>query len=105
MSEIRTVAADELWLSPCYGLNTVAIHFSWNDEVTEHATVLGPVIAALERALEPCRPRPHWGKLFSVAPDVLERRYERLPEFRAMVRSFDPNGKFRNEFLSSALGL
>ena len=29
VAEIRTVAADELWLSGAYGRDTVALHFTW----------------------------------------------------------------------------
>jgi hypothetical protein len=58
ISELRTVAADELWLSPSYHRDSLAIHFTW---IRDEAAVL-PVVAAVEEALRPVQPRPHWGR-------------------------------------------
>src|SRR4030095_7335125 len=74
-SEIRTVAADNLWLSPCYKQACVAIHTTWEQEVN---TVM-KLIAHMEANLAPFHPRPHWAKLFTIPPSVLHSRYERLP--------------------------
>jgi xylitol oxidase len=90
ISEIRTIAADDLWLSPEHGRDTVGIHFTWkrDQDAVERALI------AVERALEPFAPRPHWGKLFPSAP-----RYERLPDFVALLDRLDPRGAFRNDWL------
>ena len=69
VSEVRTVAADGLWLSPSYRRDSVALHFTW---VKDPAAVT-PVLAAVEDALAPFDARPHWGKLFGVDPDTLAR--------------------------------
>lgn len=95
-SEIRTIAADNLWLSPCYKQDSVAIHFTWKQDWPAVSKLL-PVI---EKELAPFNVRPHWGKLFTVAPGLLEKRYEKLPEFRELARELDPTGKFRNAFLN-----
>src|SRR5581483_4611086 len=95
ISEIRAIAADELWMSPCYRQPTVAIHFTWKQDWEAVSKVL-PVI---ERELEPFEARPHWGKLFTMSPAVLKKRDERLPEFVELARKWDPKGKMRNEFL------
>jgi len=95
ISEIRAIAADELWLSPCYRRDSIALHFTWKPDWPAVSRVL-PVI---EKELSPFEPRPHWGKLFTLAPSVLRSRYERLPEFVALARRYDPGGKLRNEFL------
>jgi xylitol oxidase len=95
ISEIRTIAADELWMSMAYKRDSVAIHFTWKQDWPAVSKVL-PVI---ERELEPFQPRPHWGKLFTMAPAVLKSRYERLPEFVEMAKKQDPARKFRNAFL------
>ena len=97
ITEIRTIKADDLWLSPAYQQDCVAIHFTWKPEWPEVSNLL-PVI---ERELAPFNPRPHWGKLFTVAPKELQSRYEKLPDFLALAGQFDPNGKFRNEFLNT----
>jgi xylitol oxidase len=95
VSEIRTVAADDLWLSPAYGRDTTALHFTW---IADTAAVL-PVVADLEAALEPLRTRPHWGKVFGTPPATVASRWPRLPEFRKLLAEHDPTGKFRNEML------
>ncbi|MGW0084968.1 FAD-binding protein [Streptomyces sp. NPDC003393] len=98
--EVRTVAADEQWLSPSHGRDTVALHFTW---VEDTATVL-PAVRRLEEALEPFDPRPHWGKVFTVPAAALRARYPRLDDFRALVRELDPAGKFTNGFVGDLLG-
>lgn len=101
VSEIRTIARDELWLSPNYRRDSVAIHFTW---IRDAEAVL-PVVAAVERQLAPYAPRPHWGKLFGIPPQTLARQYERLPDFQRLARHYDPTGKFRNELLDSYLAV
>lgn len=97
--EIRTVAADRLWLSPQYGRATAGIHFTWK---REPAAVLR-VLEHVEAALEPFRPRPHWGKLFLAGADTLADRYERLADFAALAGRLDPHGVFRNDWLRTRL--
>ncbi|MEV0218838.1 FAD-binding protein [Streptomyces sp. NPDC050704] len=98
--EVRTVAADRQWLSPSYGRDTVAFHFTW---VEDTAAVL-PVVQRLEEALAPFDPRPHWGKVFTVPPAVVRGRYPRIGEFRALAEELDPAGTFRNAFVGEVLG-
>ena len=95
ISEIRTIAADELWLSPCYRQETVAFHFTW---IKDTKAVL-PVLGLIEERLAPFAPRPHWEKLFTVEPDVLRSRYVRLPDFQALAQDYDPTGKFAGDFV------
>jgi xylitol oxidase len=94
--EVRTVAADRLWLSPAYGRDTVALHFTW---VKDTAAVL-PVLALIEEALAPLGVRPHWGKLFTVPAERIRDAYPRMDDFRALVAATDPDGTFGNAFLS-----
>ncbi|HEV8558826.1 MAG TPA: FAD-binding protein [Actinophytocola sp.] len=96
ISEIRTIAGDELWLSPCYHRDSVAFHFTW---IKDTAAVL-PVVEAVEERLAAFRARPHWGKVF-----VRSGHYERLSDFMDLARAYDPAGKFRNEFLREYLHL
>jgi xylitol oxidase len=97
ISEIRTIAADDLWMSPCYKQACVTIHFTWKQDWPAVQKVL-PVI---ERELAPYQARPHWGKLFTMAPSQLHLSYQKLPEFVALCKKYDPQGKFRNEFLNT----
>ncbi len=96
MTEIRAVAADRLWLSSFHGRDSLAIHFSWRNDWPAVRAVL-PLV---QRALAPFDARPHWGKLFTCAPDYLERVYGApLQRFRDAARGLDPRGRFRNDFL------
>jgi xylitol oxidase len=99
VSEIRTVAADALWLSPAEGRDTAALHFTW---VSDTAEVL-PAVAALETALEPFGTRPHWGKVFGTAPAKIASLWPRLPDFANLTLKHDPDGKFRNAMLETHL--
>ncbi|MEU8248766.1 FAD-binding protein [Nonomuraea sp. NPDC048916] len=92
ISEVRTVAADDLWMSPCRDRDSVAVHFTW---VKDWAAVL-PVLTLVEDVLAPFDPRPHWGKLFTRWPSCPER-------FRELVRRYDPAGTFGNDFLRRAV--
>ena len=96
ISEIRAIAADDLWMSPCHKQDCVTIHFTWKQEWPAVSKLL-PVI---ERELAPFKARPHWGKLFTTSPAQLKSIYEKLPEFVAAGKEYDPQGKFRNEFLN-----
>ena len=93
-SEIRTVAADEAWLSMAYHQDSVAFHFTW---ILDPGAVR-PVVAAVERELVPLGARPHWGKVSGMPPQAVRARYPRWDDFGALARSLDPGGKFRNEF-------
>ncbi|SBT45664.1 FAD-binding protein [Micromonospora auratinigra] len=90
--ELRTVAADELWLSPNHGRDTLAVHFTWIGD----AAAVAPVLAEVEERLAPFAPRPHWGKLFTADPTASYPRYD---DFLALLGEFDPAGKFRTDEL------
>lgn len=98
--EVRTIAADDQWLSPAHGRDSVAFHFTW---VADAEAVL-PVVRRVETALNPFGPRPHWGKVFAVPAEVLRGRYPRLPDFTALAASLDPSAKFTNTFVREMLG-
>src|SRR6266436_34480 len=97
ISEIRAIAADSLWLSPCYKQPCVTIHFTWKQDWPA-VKMLMPLI---EKELAPFKARPHWGKLFIMSPAELKSVYKKLPDFIQLSKKYDPQGKFRNEFLSS----
>ena len=96
ISEVRSIAADNLWMSPCYKEPRVTIHFTWKQDWPAVSKLL-PVI---ERELAPFDVRPHWGKLFTISPEKLRSTYAKLPDFIALCRQYDPKGKFRNDFLN-----
>lgn len=95
IAEIRTVAPDDLWLSPSFQRDTVALHFTW---IKDTAAVT-PVIAAMEYLLTPLGARPHWAKLFGMPPHVVRALYPRSADFQDLLSRYDPDGKFRNGFI------
>jgi xylitol oxidase len=97
--EIRTIAADDMWLSPVYGRDTVALHFTW----VQDTPAVTPVLGAIESALAGLDARPHWAKLFTTPPDVVAGLYPRFDDARRLLSTYDPKGVFRNELLDTYL--
>ncbi len=97
ISEVRTIAADNLWMSPCYQQACVAIHFTWKKDWPGVRQLL-PLI---EEQLAPLDARPHWGKLFTMPATRVQSLYAKLPDFQDLLRTYDPQGKFRNAFLDT----
>jgi len=95
VSEIRTISADDLWMSPCYGTPCVAFHFTFRRDWP----ALKALLPGIEEALAPFHPRPHWGKMFTMAPEKIQACYPRLADFRELLDTHDPHGKFRNAFI------
>lgn len=99
VTELRTVAADPLWMSMAYERDSVAIHFTWKPDWES----VRQLLPRIEEQLSSFQARPHWGKLFTVPHETLQRLYPKLPEFQALAKRYDPKGRFRNEFLDRAL--
>jgi xylitol oxidase len=93
--EIRTIAADRLWMSPQYGRDSVGLHFTWRPE----PEAVTRVLADIEAALASFEARPHWGKVFVGDAATIADRYERLPDFIRLTERLDPRGAFRNRWL------
>jgi xylitol oxidase len=94
-AEIRTIAADDLWLSPSDGRDTVAFHFTWQPDAEAVAAAVGVV----EEVLVPLNARPHWAKVFRMEPELVRERYPRSAGFPGLLDRFDPAGKFRNAYI------
>jgi len=94
--EIRAIAGDELWLSPAYHRPPVAFQFTWKPDWI----AVRDLLPAIEAALAPFDPRPHWAKVFTMPADEVRSRYENMDAFVELASRFDPDGKFRNDFLS-----
>jgi len=99
ISEIRAIAADELWMSPCYNQPSVSIHFTLKQQTDAVLKFLPKV----EELLAEFNVKPHWGKLFTIAPATLQSRYARLDDFVQLMKKYDPNGKFRNDFINTQI--
>ena len=96
ITELRTIAADELWLSTAYQRNSLGIHFTW-----KKTDLIFPVIAKIELALKPFLYRPHWGKVFTADPTYLTSVYPRMADFKSLIGNLDSNEKFQNSFTNS----
>ena len=97
ISEVRTIAADNLWMSPCYGEDCVALHFTFKPDWP----AVEKLLPRIEAQLAPFSPRPHWGKLFTMPATAVQPRYSKLGAFRELLSRHDPDGKFRNLFIDA----
>lgn len=95
ISEIRSIAADDFWMSPCYKQDSITIHTTWTQKTKEVLALLPKI----EAALAPFNAKPHWGKLFTMDTLTLQNRYEKYGDFVALAKSYDPDGKFINGYL------
>ncbi|WP_309052466.1 FAD-binding protein [Streptomyces sp.] len=96
VGEIRSVAADGLWLSPVHQRHSVAFHFTWLPDTA----AVTKALYVIEEALAPFAARPHWGKLFVTEPDVLRGLYPSYDRFERLTADADPRGVFRNDFIA-----
>jgi xylitol oxidase len=99
VSEIRTMCADQLWLSGAYGRDTVGIHFTW-----QRRPEILDLLADLDAVFADRGGRPHWGKLYDADPGSVSSRYPRFADFAALAAGMDPSGTFRNRTLDGLLG-
>jgi len=95
VTELRTVAADRLWMSPQYGRDTLSVHFTWQPDWA----AVRRALVEIEAALAPFGARPHWGKVFLADAAAIAPLYERLGDFRRLVGRLDPGGVFANDWL------
>ena len=95
ITELRTAAADELWLSGAYQRPMLAIHFTWKPE----PDAVHALLPEIEAALAPFDARPHWGKVNLVDAETLARVHPRLADSRALFERLDPTGMFSNDYL------
>ena len=97
ITEFRTIAADDLWISPAYHRPSMAIHFTWKPQTPEVTKVL-PLI---EAKLAPFDAKPHWAKVFTMPPATLQALHPRMADYKALLNQYDPKGKFRNNFMDT----
>jgi len=95
VTELRTAAADELWLSPAFGRDVLAIHFTWRKLPDE----VGALLPDIEAALAQFGAWPHWGKVHRFNAETLERMHPRLVDARTLFDRLDPEGMFSNAHL------
>ncbi|WP_181028556.1 FAD-binding protein [Pseudoclavibacter sp. RFBA6] len=99
--ELRTMAGDDLWLSPSQGEAVLCIAFTWK----KLAEPVAALLSELERKLLPFDARPHWGKLSLLDSTETAALYPLLPEFRELASGIDPNRKFSSSFGTRVLDI
>ncbi len=99
VTEIRTIAADNLWLSTAYKEDMIAIHFTWKQE----PDLVMPLLPKIEAALDPFGVKPHWGKLFTLDPEKLRSRYPKFDDFLSIKKQMDPDNKLMNKYLDKLI--
>ena len=99
VTEIRTMRADDLWLSPAYGIDTVGIHFTWHRDER-----IFNVLPAIEEIVLPLGARPHWGKVTCATPTQVTRAFPRWEDFVSLLDRVDPAGRFRGPFVTGLVG-
>ncbi len=95
ITELRAIAADDLWMSMAYKRPSLAIHFTWKME----PDAVMAVMPQIEAKLAPFQARPHWAKVFSMESAALAPLYPRFDDFRSLARQYDPKARFRNRFM------
>jgi xylitol oxidase len=99
VTEIRTMRADDLWLSPASGIDTVGIHFTWHRDER-----IFNILPAIEDVLLPLGARPHWGKVTVASPEQVRAAFPRWGDFATLIDAVDPRGRFRSPFVTRLLG-
>ncbi len=97
--EIRSVAADGLWLSPAHSADVAGLHFTWRSD----ASAVAAALHTIEDAVLPLGARPHWGKVFVCGTDALVSAYPQLPQFADLRDEVDPRRVFGNDWLDAIL--
>jgi FAD/FMN-containing dehydrogenase len=92
--EYRTVAADEIFISPAQGRATVAISIHQGAELPYAA-----FFDDAEKIFRRHHGRPHWGKLHSLTSRELCDLYPQWDRFQAVRTRLDPQGRFLNQYL------
>lgn len=97
--EFRYVAADEAWLSPFHGRDSVTISVH-----QYHRQPYDKLFAGVEAIFARYEGRPHWGKLHTLGAAELAQLYPRWEDFQTVRRRLDPKGKFLNAYLKRIFG-
>jgi FAD/FMN-containing dehydrogenase len=96
--EYRTLAADEIPLSPAYRRATVTISVHQAAELP-YAGFFGDV----EAVFRSHGGRPHWGKHHTHQASELRALYPEWERFHALRRRVDPRGRLLNDYLRRLL--
>jgi xylitol oxidase len=97
VTEFRTIAADNIWMSTCHHRDAMTLHFTWKPEWP----AVKKILPLIEAKLAPFDARPHWAKMFTMPPSRIGQLYEKMSDYQMLLKHYDPDGKFRNDFLNT----
>lgn len=98
--EYRTLAADDSWLSPAHGRDTVTISIHQDARLPYAAFFMD-----IEQIFTAVGGRPHWGKIHTRTADDLSPHYPRWHDFLRLRAELDPGGRFLNPHLRGVFGI
>lgn len=102
---IRRILPDDMFLSMSSGgdQDFYALSFISYDRLNKRAGFLqfANILACLMN--HRFRARCHWGKHNPHDRDQIEAAYPNLATFRSICKAFDPNGRFRNQWVQDLL--
>lgn len=98
--EVRSVDADEFWLSPFYRRKTcsIAIHHDAAEDPTAF-------MRAAEQIFRRYGGRPHWGKMHNLTAADFATIYPRWKDAMEVRRSFDPDNRFVSPYIARLFGI
>jgi len=100
IQEIRFSQGDDFWLSPAYRRDSIWLSM-YNMDTPDHYSDQLSQFEAFARAHGG---RPHWGKEAAFDADYLASQWPTMGKFRALMRSYDPHGKFVNGWVAAIFG-
>ncbi|GIJ76134.1 FAD/FMN-containing dehydrogenase [Micromonospora phaseoli] len=95
---VRTVAADDIWLSNAYGRSTTTIACLQNTSLPHEE-----YFRDMEAVFRQYGGRPHWGKKHWLTARELRPLFPRWDDFQAVRRRLDPDGVFLSPDLARLL--
>jgi FAD-linked oxidoreductase len=93
--EYRTVAADDIWISPMNGRDCISISFHQYAKMPWREAFAG-----VEQVFQQAGGRPHWAKRHTLASADVLALYADAPKWGAARKRADPGGKFLNGHLA-----
>ncbi|WP_434740466.1 D-arabinono-1,4-lactone oxidase [Micromonospora sp. SH-82] len=95
---VRTIAADDIWLSNAYGRATMTIACLQNVDLPYE-----DYFRDMEAVFRQYGGRPHWGKKHWLTARELRPLYPRWDDFQRLRRRLDPDGVFLSADLATLL--
>jgi FAD/FMN-containing dehydrogenase len=97
--EIRSIAADNAYLSPFYARDSISVSICGHKNLDYRG-----FLADVATTLDPYDPRPHWGKIHYMDRQRLQAAFPQYDRFTGIRERLDPSGTFLGPHLNPAFG-